>query len=64
MESHYAINVSLNGMHLFETAPRSGVLKAQATKMFDEIRRRFPASEGFQVDVIHWDCVGRVQPWE
>lgn len=62
-ESHFEINVSHNGRHLFATAPRSGVRKGDAERVFAEISARFPKTEGFEISVTHWDCVGRVQPW-
>lgn len=58
MESHYEINVSLNGIHLFATAPRSALTRAQAKRLFDTIRSRFPEAEGFKVGVTYWVGAG------
>lgn len=59
MPSHYEINVSLNGIHYFATAPRSGQIdqnKLQA--LVDDFRARFPQEEGFEITVTHWSCGG------
>ena len=59
MQSHYEINVSLDGRHLFATAPRSCTTEAEMNRAYAEIVARFPASEGFKVSVTHWQCRGR-----
>lgn len=59
MQSHYEINVSLNGHHLFATAPRSCVTESDMKLVLAEIAPRFPAGLGFKVSVTRWECVGR-----
>jgi len=60
-QSHYEINVSLNGRHFFATNPRSFLLgdelkvKIAAT----EIQKRFPESEGFKVTITRWCSSGQ-----
>lgn len=58
MESHYEINVSLNGRHFFATSPRSCNNKIKAEELFDEISNRFPKEEGFEVSCTHWEISG------
>lgn len=58
MQSHYEVNVSLNGQHLFATNPRSCVTWTEVSKVHSEIVKRFPESEGFSVMVTHMQCVG------
>lgn len=55
MESHFEINVALNGSHLFATAPRSCVSERKARTVYAEIRARFPESEGYSVSVTYWE---------
>lgn len=64
MQSHYVINVALNGLHLFATAPHSAVHMMDAEPLYQEIAKRFPPGEGFEVTVTHWECVGRSVPWK
>jgi hypothetical protein len=63
MESHYEINVSLNGRHFFATAPRSGINKKDAKKIYEEIEARFPQREGFEVNVTYYEIGGCVVTW-
>lgn len=59
MQSHYEINVSLDGRHLFATAPRSCVTKRDAQTVYRQLAKRFPESEGFAISVTFADCVNR-----
>lgn len=59
MESHYEINVSLNGQHFFATAPRSCTSERDARKVATAIRERFLEQAGFKVDVTYWSCGGK-----
>lgn len=59
MQSFYEVNVSLNGMHFFATAPRSGVSRENAKFIAQELTRRFPEAEGYKVTVTKWDACGR-----
>lgn len=58
MESHYEINVSLKGQHLFATAPRSCRSLQDVRKVYLQITERFPESEGFKVTVTNWNVEG------
>lgn len=58
MQSHYEINVSLNGKHFFATDERSTRDEAPTKKLVEEFRTRFPESEGFKIDVTHWKAGG------
>lgn len=53
MYSHYEINVSKNGKHFFATAPRSAKDLKEAEKIHDEMKNRFPESEGFAVSCTY-----------
>jgi len=59
MQSHYEINVSLRGKHMFATAERSCVTAAKAAVLLGVLQERFPVSEGFEVSCTFWDCQGR-----
>ena len=50
---HYEINVSLNGEHVFATHKRSISNHFAAQRVFNIIRNRFPASEGFAVSISY-----------
>jgi hypothetical protein len=58
MESHYEINVSLRGVHFFATAPRSCRDKRATLAVLGELRRRFPAADGFDISVTYYQCAG------
>lgn len=50
----YEINVSLNGRHYFATHPRSlrdGDSEDNAVTVAQNLRDRFPASEGYKVEM-------------
>lgn len=59
MMSHYRLNVSHNGVHLFATEPSSCRDDWAAKKVYRELRARFPESEGFAVDVTRWEGFGQ-----
>jgi hypothetical protein len=54
MFDHYSINVSQNGKHVFATAPGSCRDRGQAETVHALLVARFPASEGYRVDVTRW----------
>lgn len=58
MQSHYRINVSLNGRHFFATAEHSCVDVENTESVFKEIQERFPKKDGFEVTCTHWDVSG------
>lgn len=55
---YYEINVSLNGLHFFATAPRSCVTEHQCKNVLKELLRRFPESEGWKVTVTRYETLG------
>lgn len=59
MQSYYEINVSKNGQFVFATAERSATSPSSAKKLFKLFKEKFPESEGYEVEVTYWDCVGK-----
>lgn len=61
MHSHFEINVALNGMHFFATAPRSidGLFKAK--EVFRELYEKFPEHEGYSVTIHYTKVSGENQ---
>ena len=59
MQSYYEINVSLNGVHFFATAPRSCVDKDKAEKVYKSLAKRFRKDEGFSITVCYWRAGGQ-----
>jgi hypothetical protein len=64
MQSHYEINVSLDGKHLFATTERSARDEDKARHLFDLFRKKFPASDGYDVRVTRWEGLGTRQDWQ
>jgi hypothetical protein len=60
---YYEINVTKDGKHYFATAARSLTDFEQARKAFLDLRRRFPASEGYEVTATKWESVGTQLEW-
>ena len=58
IQSHYEINVSYKGRHLFATDARSAVSEHEAQALFNIIKERFPDAGGFEVTVTHYRCGG------
>lgn len=57
MSSFWRINVSQNGQFYFRVD--NEFINRDAVKtMVREFRQRFPASEGFSVTLMNWDCSG------
>lgn len=57
-QSHFEINVTLNGQHFFATDPRSCISLEQAKEVYSELWARFPEDEGWKVSVTFWQIVG------
>jgi hypothetical protein len=57
-QSHYEINVSHKGRHLFATAERSAVDENHARMLVNIISEKFPAKEGFAVTCTYWQVSG------
>lgn len=58
IQPHYEINVSFRGRHLFATNERSATDKDKAQALFNIIRERFPAADGYKVEITQWHSVG------
>jgi hypothetical protein len=58
-QSHYEINVSLHGLHLFATAERSGVTREQTKRMYDVLAAKFPPKEGYSITLTYNEAIGR-----
>lgn len=59
--SHYEINVAKDGKHVFATSPHSGQFwtEEQANEMYEMLRTRFPAEEGYSLSMTYWECAGK-----
>lgn len=55
---YYEINVTLNGKHLFATAERSCTNRVALEAVYNELRARFPAAEGFDLRVTQYETRG------
>jgi hypothetical protein len=55
---HYEINVALNGSHLFATHKRSLTNEQGARECFALFAQKFPASEGYSLELTRWDTQG------
>jgi hypothetical protein len=58
MQSHYRINVSQHGQHLFATDEKSCVSHADFQVVVEEIKKRFPREEGFKINAMFMQCSG------
>lgn len=55
---YYEINVAHHGKSLFATHERSAITLQQANILYEEIARRFPKAEGYEVTMVRYDLVG------
>jgi hypothetical protein len=60
MENYFEVNVSLNGKHLFATAPRSARSAFELKRLLKVLRQQFPYKEGFEVTCTKWESSGTV----
>lgn len=60
MQSHFQVNVALNGKHFFATDPKSCTTPFEevAVKWFNQIKAQFPESEGFRCTLTYWEGRG------
>ncbi len=56
---YYEINVAKAGVHFFATAERSCRSMHAAQMVFNDIKTKFPSSEGYSVTVSHKTVEGR-----
>lgn len=59
IQSHYEVNVSLNGRHLFATADRSCINAVELENVLDVFVKKFPKSEGFKISYTKITCEGK-----
>jgi len=57
--SHYEINVSHGGHHLFATHERSIHTLASLRKIADIFSRKFPVAEGYRMSITRWESHGK-----
>jgi hypothetical protein len=57
---YYDVNVSQHGRHIFATHERSLTTEREAYRVYLLLRARFPAAEGYELSVTHWQTTGKV----
>lgn len=63
MVNYYRICVSLNGRYLFATEQDHLTLQDDAMKVYYLFLERFPASEGYHVEIMYWCAKGFTPEW-
>lgn len=63
MQSHYRINVSHKGQHLFNTGDTL-TAPDEARTVYDIFKVKFPKKDGYELSVIKWEIVGTFLDWE
>ena len=58
IQSHYEINVSYKGRHLFATDARSAVDEHSARMLVNIITEKFPVNDGYEITCTHYRCGG------
>jgi hypothetical protein len=56
--THYEINVSKNGKHLFATHERSLERRFEVLTVYNLFVQKFPVSEGYTISVSGWSNTG------
>jgi len=56
--NYYEINVSLNGVHFFATAPRSILTLRQLNEVYTALAVRFHEADGYLLNVTYWFTEG------
>lgn len=59
MQDYYRINVSLNGKYLFATEQGGITWEADAKKVVELFKEKFPESEGYKISVTKWEGRGK-----
>lgn len=54
MFSYFELNVSLDGKHLFATAPRSATTEHEHREIMKHFRDKFPVNEGFAINSTYY----------
>ena len=59
--SHYEINVSKDGRHLFATHERSlgPGDKRKTREIYDKLVEAFPKNEGYEIIISYWETLGQ-----
>lgn len=57
--THYEINVSLNGQHLFATDKRSITNKVALKVVYKILQEKFPLEEGYDMLVSKYETNGK-----
>lgn len=57
---NYSVNVSLNGVHYFETQNRSIESAEKLKTLLNDFSVRFPKSEGFELIITEHETVDRI----
>lgn len=60
---YFEINVSWNGQHFFATAPKSLTDAARARAVFEDLYKRYPKGEGYEITVTKWETTGTKLEW-
>ena len=60
MESHYEINVSFEGSHVFATAPHSARSESEAIGLLKLMQLKFPEKDGYEVSATYWAVSGTI----
>lgn len=63
MVSYYRICVSQNGSYLFATEQDHLTFWDNAIRIYNLFLERFPASEGYHVEVMYWRVEGFIPEW-
>lgn len=56
---YYEINVSKNGKHFFATSERSITSEDKLNEVYGELKRAFPVSDGYKMNVTYWEKQGQ-----
>ena len=59
MESKVTINVAKDGHHYFKAEVMYQHYVSEKVKtVIDDLKVRFPKSEGFKITAMRWECLG------
>lgn len=57
MKNYFEITISLNGKHLFSTAPKSIRTKDQYDKVIEILKKKFPHHQGFEITAEYVEVI-------
>lgn len=55
----YCINISKNGFHYFATADQSLTTESTAHVVYNDLKSKYLAADGFEVTIEYWDRTGK-----